>query len=189
MTKDKLSMLEDTLLLSPQWLADKMKELMKIKRTDPRFDQISVLRLRQEGIVDKNILSILWEKELQGETEIFELISMFLQSYGLIVPVGREPQQYYIPSQLPSNSKKTKMYTADCNPVHISFDNDDGFLPPFVLHHLMFKMYSDSIKMYSDSTQSKECCFLATEGFIELLHHCQWWIRQDDNDVIEVWIR
>ena len=108
---------------------------------------------------------------------------MFLQAYGLIVPVGqREPQQYYIPSQLPPTSKKMKKETADCNQVHISFGHDDGFLPPFVLHHLMFKMYSDS-------KQNKECCFLATQGFIELLHDCQWWIRHDNSDVIEVWIR
>ena len=179
MTKDKLSILEDVLLLSPQWLADKMKELMLMKRTDRKFDPNSVRRLQQEGIVDGNILSILWEKEFE------EFISMFLQAYGLIVPVGqREPQQYYIPSQLPSNSKKMKKVTPDCNHIHISFGHvhDDGFLPPFVLHHLMFKMYSDS-------KQSKECCFLATEGFIELLHDCQWWICQGNNDVIEVWIR
>ena len=74
------------------------------------------------------------------------------------------------------------MQAADCNTVHVSFGDDDGFLPPFVLHRLMFKMYSDS-------TQSKGCCFLATQGFIELLHDCQWWTCQDDCDVIEVWIR
>ena len=156
---------------------------MQMKRTDPKYDQKSILRLQQEGIVDGNILSILWEMELKGETETFQLISMFLQAYGLIVPVGqREPQQYYIPSQLPPTSKKMKKVTTDCNQVHINFGHDDGFLPPFVLHHLMFKMYSDS-------KQSKECCFLATQGFIELLHDCQWWIHQDNSDVIEMWIR
>ena len=180
-TKDKLSILQDKLLLSPQWLADKMKELMLIKRTDCRYDPKSVRRLQQEGIVDEKIISILWE-ELEGKMESFPLISTFLQAYGLIIPVGqREPQQYYIPSQLPSTGK-IKKFTPDCNHIHISFGHDDGFLPPFVLHHLMFKMYSDS-------KQSKECGFLATEGFIELLHDCQWWIRQDSSDVIEVWIR
>ena len=184
MTKDKLSILEDILLLSPQWLADKMKELMLIQRTDRKYDPKSVRRLQQEGIVDGNILSILWENEqLEEKMESFQLISMFLQAYGLIIPVGqREPQQYYIPSLLPSNSKRMKKITADCNHIHISFGHDDGFLPPFVLHHLMFKMYSDS-------KQSKECCFLATEGLIELLHDCQWWICQGNNDVIKVWIR
>ena len=153
---------------------------MQIKRADRKYDPKSLLQLQQEGIVDGNILSILWEKEV---TEKMELISMFIQAYGLIIPVGqREPQQYYIPSQLPPTSRKMKKVTADCNQVHISFGHDDGFLPPFVLHHLMFKMYSDS-------KQSKECCFLATQGFIELLRDCQWWIQQDNSDVIKVWIR
>ena len=182
MAKDKLSDLEHTLLLTPQWLADVMKELMEIKRFDDRYDPKSIRRLQQEGIVDETILSILWEYQLKENIETFQLISIFLQAYGLIVPVGREPQLYYIPSQLPSTSKKMKRPIADCNQVHISFDYDDGFLPPFLLHHLMFKMYSDSQK-------SRDCCFLATESFIEALHDCQWWVRQGDDDAIEVWIR
>ena len=179
MDKEKLSELKDTLLLSPQWLADVMKELMLIKRSDEKYDAKSLRRLQQEGIVDEKILSLLWENQLKGKKATFQLISVFLQTYGLIVPV--EPQQYYVPSQLPPTFKKMKKPTADCNKVHISFSQDDGFLPPFVLHHLMFKMYSDSQK-------GKECCFLANESFIEPLHDCQWWVCQGD-DVIEVWIR
>ena len=192
MDKGKLLALKDTLLLSPQWLADVMKELMLIKRSDDRYDAKSLRRLQKEGIVDEKILSLLWVYQLKGKKETFQLISVFLQAYGLIVPVGQqEPQQYYVPSQLPSTSEKMKkpIATADCNKVHISFGHDDGFLPPFVLHHLMFKMYSDSKKgKDSDSPKDRKCCFLATESFIEPLHDCQWWVCQGD-DVIEVWIR
>ena len=189
MDKEKLSVLKDTLLLSPQWLADVMKELMQIKRSDDRYDAKSLLRLQQDGIVDEKILSLLWV-QLKEKKETFQLILIFLQAYGLIVPVGQqEPQQYYVPSQLPSTSTKMKKRTAYCNKVHISFGHDDGFLPPFVLHHLMFKMYSDSLKSkHSDSPKNKTCCFLATESFIEPLCDCQWWVCQGD-DVIDVWIR
>ena len=177
--KDKSSVLEDVLLLSPQWLADVMKELMQIRRADDKYNAASVRRLHQEGIVDETILKILWEKQLKEKFPL-TMILIFLQAYGLIVPVGQqEPQQYYITSQLPTTSKNMKKCTPHCNKVHISFD---GFLPPFVLHHLMFKMYSESKK-------SKECCFLATEGFIESLHNCQWWVCHNNDDVIEVWIR
>ena len=180
--KEKLSVLKDTLLLSPQWLADVMKELMLIKRSDERYDVKSLHRLQQEGIVDEKILSVLWVYQLKERKETFQLILIFLQAYGLIVPVGQqEPQQYYVPSQLPSTSKRMKKPTADCNKVRISFGHDDGFLPPFVLHHLMFKMYSDSEK-------GEDCCLLATESFISPLCDCQWWVCQGD-DVIEVWIR
>ena len=182
MDKEKLSELKDTLLLSPQWLADIMKELMLIKRSNNRYDAKSLCRLQKEGIVDEKILSLLWVYQLKEKKETLHLISMFLQAYGLIISVGQEePQQYYIPSQLPSTSEKMKKPTADCNKVHISFGHDDGFLPPFVLHHLIFKMYSDSQK-------GKECYFLANESFIEPLCDCQWWVCQGD-DVIEVWIR
>ena len=176
-------MLKETLLLSPQWLADVMKELMLLKRFDDRYDAKSLCRFQQEGIVDEKILSLLWTYQLNEEKESFQLISIFLQAYGLIVPVGQqEPQQYYVPFHLPPTSKKMKKPTADCNKVHISFGGHaDGFLPPFILHHLMFKMYSDSLK-------GKECCFLANEGFISPLCDCQWWVCQGD-DVIEVWIR
>ena len=180
MSKEKLSALQGMLLLTPQWLADIMKELTQIQLCDDKYDKKSVLRLQDEGIVDEKILSILWEKQL----EKMQLILIFLQAYGLIVPVRQDPQQYYIPSQLPSTSKKPKTQTPDCSKVHINFNHDDGFLPPFVLHHLMFKMYSDS-------EQSKECYFLATEAFIEPLHNCQWWVCQGNNtsEVIEIWIR
>ena len=60
MDKGKLSALKDTLLLSPQWLADVMKELMLIKRSDDRYDAKSLRRLQKEGIVDEKILSLLW---------------------------------------------------------------------------------------------------------------------------------
>lgn len=166
------------MLLMPQWLADVMKELMQIKRSDSKYNQQSLYRLKEEGIADENILSILWEKKIES----FHLIIIFLQAYGLIVPVGQEPRQYYIPSQLPikpPSNKRMSSRTDDCNLVYISFD---GFLPPFILHHLMFKMYSDS-------RNSRDCCFIATKGFIEQVDDCQWWVCQGRSDVIEVWIR
>ena len=183
MTKDGLSVLQDTILLFPQWLADVMKELMEIERSDPKYNPKSIRQLQQDGIVDEQFLSILWEKQLKESRETFEIILVLLQAYGLIIPVGRqETLQYYIPFQLPSHSAKMKKSTSDCNRIHISFGLDDSFLPPFLLHHVMFKLYTDS-------DCSKECCFLATEGFIESLHDCQWWVCQKDDDVIEVLIR
>ena len=184
--KEKLSALKEILLLSPQWLADVMKELMLIKQSDESYESKSLRRFEQEGIVDEKMLSVLWKDQLKDKMGTFQLILVFLQAYGLIVPVGQqEPQQYYVPSQLPSTSKKMKKPTDNCNKVHISFGHDDAFLPPFVLHHLMFKMYSDSCTC---NCRKKECCFLVSQSFIEPLCDCQWWVRQGD-DVIEVWIR
>ena len=80
MDKGKLSALKDTLLLSPQWLADVMKELMLIKRSDDRYDAKSLRRLQKEGIVDEKILSLLWVYQLKGKKETFQLISIFLQA-------------------------------------------------------------------------------------------------------------
>ena len=183
MSQDRLSILEDTILLSPQWLADVMKELTKIDRSDPKYDPLSVRRLQQDGIVDELILSILWEKQLKESSNTFQIISVLLQAYGLIIPMRHQQAlQYYIPSQLPSDSGKMKTSTSDCNQIHISFGLDDSFLPPFLLHHVMFKLYTHS-------EHSKECCFLATKGFIESLNGCQWWVRQKNDDVIEVLIR
>jgi len=183
LSQDRLSILEDTILLSPQWLADVMKELIKIDRSDPKYNPQSVRRLQQDGIVDKQFLSVLWKKQFEESAKTFQIISTFLQAYGLIIPVGQqEALQYYIPFQLPSKSRQMKKSTFNCNQIHISFGLDDGFLPPFLLHHVMFKLYNDS-------QRSKECCFLASEGFIESLHNCQWWVRQKNDDVIEVLIR
>ena len=182
-TKDRLLVLQDTILLFPQWLADVMKELMEIERNDPKYNPKSIRQLQQDGIVDKQFLSILWEKQLKESRETFQIISVLLQAYGLIIPVvQQEALQYYIPFQLPSDSDKMKKSTSDCNRIHISFSLDDGFLPPFLLHHVMFKLYTHS-------QRSKECCFLATKGFIESLNGCQWWVRQKNDDVIEVLIR
>ena len=185
MNEDRLSILQDTILLSPQWLADVMKELMKIERSDPKYSLKSVRKLQQDGVVNEHFLSILWEKQLKESKETFQFISIFLQAHGLIVPVELQiPQKYYIPFQLPSDSYKMKKSTSDCNQIHIIFNHDDisGFVPPFLLHHLMFKLYLDS-------QQSEKSCFLAAEGFIDSLHDSQWWVRQKNDDAIEVLIR
>ena len=178
-SKDRLLALRDTILLSPQWLADVMKELIKIDRSDPRYSPKSVHQLQQDGIVDEQFLSILWEKQLQESKDTFQFISILLQALGLIIPVGQqEPSQYYIPFMLPSNSSKMVKPAPNCNQIYISFD----FFPPFLLHHLMFKLYNDS-------QQSKKSCFLATEGFIDSLLDSQWWVHQKNDDAIEVLIR
>jgi len=176
-----MTILQDVVLISPQWLADVMKELMQLKR-DSGYDPEALHQLDHKGIVDRDkILDPLWQEYHNRDPKILEQICIFLQAFGLIIPVSQQLSLYYIPCQLPASPTKgnTLMKKPNkCCEFRVSFE--DQFLPPFTLHHLMFLMYSSK----SDGQKDK-CCFLKTQCYLEWVNDCQWWLEQA-NDVIRV---
>jgi len=181
-TKEQMNVLQDVVLISPQWLANVMKELMQLKR-DSGHDPKALHQLHQKGIVDRDkILDPLWKKYHNSDPDILEQICILLQAFGLIIPVSQQLSLYYIPCMLPASptTENTLMTLTDkCCKFHVSFK--DQFLPPFTLHHLMFLMYSSA----KSNGQKDKCCFLKTRCFIEWVNDCQWWLEQS-NDVIHV---
>ena len=180
-----MGVLQDVVLISPQWLADVMKELMQLRRNSD-YNADALYQLDHKGIVDRvKILDPLWKKYHRGEPDLLDQICILLQAFGLIIPVKQEVSLlYYIPCKLPTSLKDNPIVkpTSNCSKFHVSFE--DHFLPPFTLHHLMFLMYSSA---KSDGLKDK-CCFLNTQCFIEWVNDCQWWLKQD-NDVIRVTVR
>ena len=176
-------MLQDVILISPQWLADVMKELVQLKRPNRGFSGEALHQLEHKGIVNRDeILDPLWRKYHDGVADLLEQICILLQAYGLIIPVHQVSSYYYIPCKLPATSSELVQPTGNCSKFLVNFENH--FLPPFTLHHLMFLMYSST----KSNSQIDKCTFLNTQCFIEWVNDCQWWLRQD-NDVIHVTVR
>ena len=185
-TKEELAVLQDVILISPQWLADVMKELMQLGMNS-EYNKEALYHLDNKGRVDrKKILVPLWKKYYDEKSDLLDQICILLQAFGLIIPVKQEVcSLYYIPCKLPAtptNDNTLMAQTDNCSKFHVSFEGH--ILPPFTLHHLMFLMYSSA---KSDGPTDK-CCFLKTQCFIEWVNDCQWWLKQD-NDVIHVTVR
>ena len=180
-----MARVQDVILISPQWLADVMKELMQLKRNSG-YDPEALHQLDYKGIIDRyRILCPLLKKYHGGKPELLEQICILLQSYGLIIPVNQQSSLYYVPCKLPTSPTQDNTLvtqTNNCSKFRVSFEH--CFLPPFVLHHLMFLMYSSA----KSDGQKDNCCFLKTQCFIEWVNDCQWWLNQS-NDTIHVTVR
>jgi len=185
-TEQQMAILKDVILISPQWLANIMKELMQLKR-DSGYDGGALHQLKHRGRVNRDeILYPLWKKYHGGKSDVLEKICILLQAYGLIIPIHKKvsPLYYYIPCKLPTSFEDHSLVkpTSNCSKFCVSFENH--ILPPFTLHHLMFLMYSFA---ESDGQEDK-CDFLTTQCFIEWVNDCQWWLKQD-KDIIYVTVR
>ena len=181
--------LQGVVLIKPQWLADVMKELMKIDRGEKKFESLerevnkAIECLLKTGKADKKlVLFPLWQEHHNGSKQLFEQICLLLEAYGVIIPIKKEneiAQCYYISCKLPQ-SENIPETSKNCHSFHVSFK--DGLFPPFVLHQLMFKMYQD----YNPSKYE----FGKTECYMEYIKDCQWWLYQHSyDDVIKVAIR
>ena len=189
LTKEDMQPLQGVVLIKPQWLADVMKELMKIDRGDEKFQNATedvreaIGCLLKTGKADKKFaLFPLWQEHHNGSEQMFEQICLLLEAYGVIIPIkkGNEIAQcYYISCRLPQ-SVNTPEITKNCHSFCVSFK--DGLFPPFVLHQLMFKMYQD----YNPSKYE----FGKTKCYMEYIEDCQWWLYQHSyDDIIMVTIR
>lgn len=184
--------LQGMVLIEPQWLADVMKVLMNIDRDKgskgfssefkKNENRLALNQLEKNGIADANlVLFPLWEKFHNGSKEVFQQICLLLAAYGLIIPVKSSPA-YFIPCKLPTDENLDVVATSSCNKINVKFK--DGFVPPFILHHMMFTMYQE---IQCDNMKHQ---FLASQCFMEYVKDCQWWLSQaDGSNVIEINLR
>lgn len=190
LSKEDLKPLEGVVLIKPQWLADVMKELMKIDRGDEEKFGNMGREVREDvdcliatGKAHKeHVLFPLWKEHHNGSEQLFEQICLLLEAYGVIIPIKREneiPQWYYISCKLPQEVGIPNR-TKNCHTFHVDFKK--GLFPPFVLHQLMFKMYQDYNPL--------KCEFGKNECYMEYIKDCQWWLYQSGyDDIIEVTVR
>ena len=189
LSKKDAQPLQGMVLIKPQWLADVMKELMKIDRGDEKFDNVgretreAIDCLIETGKADKKyVLFPLWEEHHNDSEELFEQICLLLEAYGVIIPIKSQNeihQYYYIPCKLPQEvniPRKTK----NCHSFYVDFKK--GPFPPFILYQLMFKMYQEY--------NPEECEFGNNECYMEYIEDCQWWFEQNGyNAIIDVTVR
>ena len=183
LTKEDVEPLQGVILIKPQWLADVMKELMKIDREKfenmERGERKEFDCLIETGKANKeNVLFPLWKKHHNDSVQLFEQICLLLEAYGVIIPIKSE-SYYYISCKLPEKVNIPKS-TKNCHSFLVDFKN--GFFPPFILHQLMFKMYQDNdplMRLFGESA-----CYM------EYIEDCHWWLSQSNyNDAINVTIR
>ena len=188
-TKEDIQHLQGVVLIKPQWLTDVMKELINIDRgDDEKFKNMKgVVRGAIDYLIDtgktdkKNVLFPLWQNYHNGSEQVFENICLFLEAYGVIIPI-KQSQCYYIFCKLPQKVIIPKI-TSNCHNVRVDFKN--GFFPPFIFQQLMFKMYQE-IEDYNLS----KCEFGKNECYIQYIDGCQWWLHQDSyDDIIDITIR
>ena len=183
LTKEDVEPLQGVILIKPQWLADVMKELMKIDRGKfegmERGERKEFDCLIETGKAHKeHVLLPLWKKHHNNSVQLFEQICLLLEAYGVIISIKSE-SYYYISCKLPKKVDIPKS-TDNCHSFRVDFKN--GFFPPFILHQLMFKMYQDND--LSKSEFSESACYM------EYIEDCQWWLSQNSyNDAINVTIR
>lgn len=185
LTKEDIEPLQGVILIKPQWLADVMKELMKIDRGKFENMKLEVRRefdrLIKTGKAHKEcVLFPLWKEHHNDSVELFEQICLLLEAYSVIIPIKRE-NYYYISCKLPrSQEVDIPESTDNCHSFQVDFKN--GFFPPFILHQLMFKMYQDNDPSKSEFSES--ACYM------HYIEDCQWWLSQNSyNDAINVTIR
>ena len=188
LTKEDIKPLLGVVLIKPQWLADVMKELMKIDRGDVKFDNRREVReaidcLLETGKADEElVLFPLWQEHHDGSKQVFKQICLLLEAYGVIIPIKKEnkiPQSYYITCKLPQNVKIPDE-SDNCHTIYVKFNK--GLFPPFVLHQMMFKMFQD----YNPSCYE----FGNSKCFMEYIEKSQWWLYQQSyDDEIRVVIR
>ena len=183
LTKEEVEPLQGVILIKPQWLADVMKELMKIDRG--KFENMErEVRKEFDCLIEtgkahkEHVLFPLWKEHHNNSEELFEQICLLLEAYGVIIPIKKE-NYYYISCKLPQKVD-TPQITGNCHSFRVDFKN--GFFPPFILHQLMFKMYQDN--NLSKSEFSESACYM------HYIEDCQWWLSQNNyNDAINVTIR
>ena len=185
-TKEDLQRLQGVVLIKPQWLADVMKELINIDRGDvEKFkDMKGMVREAIDHLIDtgkadkKNVLFPLWQNHHNGSERVFEAMCLFLEAYGVIIPI-KQSQCYYISCKLPQKVEIPKI-TSNCHNVRVDFKK--GFFPTFIFQQLMFKMYQDY--------DSSKCEFGKNECYMHYIDGCHWWLHQDSyDDIINVTIR
>ena len=80
--------LHDVILLDPQWLADIMRELMKVTYGS-NFPAAAVRMLLTSGLAKESFLRSLWKEYLDDPSqESFEQLCLFLQAFCLIIPAS-----------------------------------------------------------------------------------------------------
>lgn len=80
--------LHDVILLDPQWLADIMRELMKVKYGSSS-PAAAVRMFLTSGLAKESFLRSLWKEYLDDSSqESFEQLCLFLQAFCLIIPAS-----------------------------------------------------------------------------------------------------
>ena len=80
--------LHDVILLDPQWLANIMRELVKVAHGS-NSPAAAVRMLLTNGLAKESLLRSLWKEYLdESSEESFEQLCLFLQAFCLIIPAS-----------------------------------------------------------------------------------------------------
>ena len=114
--------LNKVVILDLQWLIDLFRKVITVKRYDPKADeeQFEELwkKLETDGILDDELLQIVWRPLLNKETT--ESLIAVMEKFSLLChwPSMEKRKQYLVPSMLMShpNEVATKLLTVDFIP-------------------------------------------------------------------------
>ncbi|XP_030848519.1 uncharacterized protein LOC100893246 [Strongylocentrotus purpuratus] len=150
--EDQHSLLQDMVILNPQWLIDVFKQVITILDPAKRDGIVSaaLATLEKDGILEDRLIQHMWQGFLEKKEALVELMAKFdliceapverLQQDGVDTEVSNETEKvvkkrYYVPSRLtsPCPSEEIAQITSSTD-FYVDFR---GFLPDGLFHRLM----------------------------------------------------
>lgn len=179
-------MLQDMIVLDPDWLICLMKAIMELDPAKPvhKLSGEKLNDLKKNGIADLDVLKYCW-RDLVKPADIPH-VCLMLQAYCLIYPTDElsaddstpnrvatsTENRYIIPCKLPPEIADIPCkWTQKCATFYVDFD---GFLPDEIYHRLICLASSEAkmpSKKLSHIYSGKMCIFyrlLETNWVIEM---------------------
>ena len=190
---DDTPMLDQLVILDPQWLVDVFKTVITVKPYDQEESEVKELWLRLEstGILDEKLLEHVWSPLLsQGETTTSLLAIM--EKFSLLCPWPSantsNAKQYLVPSMLMSHPPKEIMKlvaSAQIPSLFLRFQSGQvppGFFSRLVLQFFQWgqdefwsaenpQLYADFARFYTSADDDCSVILLCHSSCIEVVVH------------------
>ena len=104
---------ESLVLLSPQWLAKIMTEVIELKLGTAGYESEAMVKFEDTGTIGVDVLRQCWEKLLDKDSDVvFDKILNVLETFFLLCPYRIQPEDepplYLVPSALPAAESSIK---------------------------------------------------------------------------------
>ena len=159
LSEDEKAILHNAIILDPQWLAEIMTELMKVKFGSKHNAQ-NIRQLLNHGLAKQDFLKSLWDDYLDKSTQesqerSFQQLCLFLQAFCLIIPTSsvnittNQETLYLIPCKLQGKDEPPESPPNNEEWVKFYFDFM-GYLPAVIFHRFFCLLARDTVDQTRD---------------------------------------
>ena len=180
-----LSVLKDDesslVLLSPQWLANFMTEVIELKLGTAGYEIEAMVKFEDTGTIGVDVLRQCWKKLLDKDSDVvFDKILNVLEALFLLcrypIQPEDEPPLYLVPSALPAETESIPFLNKDY--MYKFYFEFPQYLPEEVYTHLVCLFLSFLKKNKSSSPPpiitSTSCKFYALKSVVNEVSEYDW---------------